>query len=120
MLLDHSGVEIARHVGTRSEVSFSHFELFRAAGGVFTHNHPDGTGPSVADVQIAAHYDIAEMRVVTRTHRYIVTRLDRNKVATLQAEYDAEMARVEPLLRDKVRCGQLSPSDFPAELVHVA
>lgn len=49
----------------------------RACGGtVFTHNHPEELGFSLEDIATPAAYEMAEIRVITRTGLYHMTPAD--------------------------------------------
>ena len=119
VLISHDGRERVRRRGSTGHVSIPQNDLLRySPGATFTHNHPNGTGPSVEDVELAIEFQMAELRVVTARHRYVVRRLDGVKAHDVRAAFQAEVVKVERRLLDEVRRSLVHPTDFPAELVH--
>lgn len=87
-------------------------------GATFAHNHPNGTGPSKEDVEVAIEYGFHELRVVTRDRRFIVHSFSSVQTVAFAAEYQANWPKVERTVVDEIRRGQLNPYDFRGELVH--
>lgn len=77
VLLDSSGAELARAVGTKDMVQLPGKMLDQLADGVLIHNHPVTVESfSVADVQLAVWHRLQETHVVDRLYHYIIEQPD--------------------------------------------
>jgi hypothetical protein len=74
---DVDGAVAFSKVGGRHEIDLSLLEIARLQNTVLTHNHPSGQSLSLDDVRVAMVGDLAEVRAVTATWRFIVRRPDR-------------------------------------------
>lgn len=117
-LIDQSGTRLVLRKGHNSHVHLTQSELSLAAGATFTHNHPDGFGPSIEDVDVAAQFGFKELRVVTADHRYGVLLLSPSHRWPLSARFAAEESGAMQSARDDVRKGLLNPNDFSREVRH--
>lgn len=70
ILFDDDGSILIIKQGKSAEVGFSQQEFSLFYGKTFTHNHPFGTSFSIADIERAIEYNLAELRVVTSLFRY--------------------------------------------------
>lgn len=120
VLIDPAGNVILQRQGIFDSIDFTVAELRKGAGGIFTHNHPRDSGPSVEDVVLAAQFGIAELRVVTRRHRHAVWQLHSVPVVPLPVEYDDAEQALKLLLRHDVIQNKLHPADFGIEVRHRA
>ncbi len=114
------GRELLRRQGEPDMVTFLESELSQLRGATFTHNHPGGGGPSVADVALASEFGFAEARAVTSEFRHSLSGLPALPAAQWQREYDATEGVVASALRESVRTGALHPADFGVETRHRA
>lgn len=117
-LIATDGLVIVARKGRKNRVHLTVSELLSAAGMTFTHNHPDGHGPSLTDAEIAAQYEFKELRVVTADHRYGVEMLAARHRLPLLGSFHFEQGRAMTACRDEVLRGLLNPRDFPHEVLH--
>lgn len=73
------GSRALRKEGTESEVKFSKADLAIMKDATFTHNHPEGTTFSSADLDLVTRSGMKEMRVVHSNGYYSLTRVSNNK-----------------------------------------
>jgi hypothetical protein len=113
------GEELARVKGTarRVQLSNKHKELVR--GGILTHNHPDGSFFSPADIELAHECDLAELRAVSLRDPLQVFILRRPEGGWRSREEFSELihqAEIEMLGRHDT----LKNSTLPAPLLALA
>lgn len=69
LVMEKGGEAIRAREGLRGQaVYFTPSEYERMRGAVVTHNHPNGTSLSKADIRLASQHGFAQMRAVTRDH----------------------------------------------------
>lgn len=119
VIIAPSGVELARRQGGSNHVGFTGGQLALVAHATFTHNHPDGNGPSKSDVLLAVQFGLHELRVVTVDYRYIVNMLRNVQVLALEAEYNGQMPGAIRDARTMVARSGLRRRLFPAEVLHL-
>jgi hypothetical protein len=117
-LIRPDGTVFAKATGYVDITDFPYAALRRAGGMTMTHNHPRGTGPSLADVLCGVDWKMLEVRVVTSKCRYMVEQLDNIARIALVPAYQNEFIRQEPLVNLDVQHCRLHPADFEAELLH--
>ena len=117
-LIGVDGALLAQRSGAADRVSFSEHELAMAEGGTFTHNHPAGKGPSVADAKLGIEFALREVRVVTVRYRYGLERLRNTQADRLEADYTAEEPRAVQAVCEDIKRGLVNRNDFGPELVH--
>ena len=116
-IIGPNGVAMANGRSGPRSVGFTGAQLRAAAGATLTHNHPSGAGFSREDVSLAIEFQLHEVRVVTRTHRFIANQFRGLQVSVFEAEYDRIALKVEADLRDEVRTGRLNQADYHSEFV---
>lgn len=118
VLIAPDGSEIARRTGVVNTVTFPEDELRRGAGATYTHNHPGGTGPSVEDIELAAEFGFAELRVVTTDRLYRVWGLAGVVPAVVRAEYAPAFQRSITEVTHDVQRNAVDRKDFGSEVLH--
>ena len=68
-VIAQDGTVVVSREGVEDRIVFSDDDLVQLENCVLTHNHPSGRSFSLADLQLAAQYRLAEIRSVTR--RYV-------------------------------------------------
>lgn len=116
VLIDVDGKTIFKRLGKGNRVSVPVHILRGARGMTFTHNHPDGNGLSLPDVEIGMEFELAEVRVVTERYRHGVSMLARRLLAPLSAGFQAAESGAIVAVRDDMRRGLVHPLDFGPEV----
>jgi hypothetical protein len=112
------GRTLLKRKGYVDRVGFTRPELKRYSGATYTHNHPNGYGPSLEDVHLGAAYGIEEVRVVTSSFRHSVSKLDVRHIVPLLRTFPTAQASVHVAVRDDVLRGLVYQSDFGVEVLH--
>jgi hypothetical protein len=99
-------------------VSIDVATLRAAAGATFTHNHPQGSGPSCDDVALGIEFALHEVRVVTADCRFFVGGYSHLSCSGVKRHYAAAEIGVHNALRDEIRRGLLNPADYFQESIH--
>lgn len=112
------GTTLLKRRGYVDRVGFARTELKRFRGATYTHNHPNGFGPSLDDIHIGAAYGIKEVRVVTSSFRHSVSMLDVRHIVPLLRTFATTEAAILVAVRDDVLRGLVYQSDFGIEVRH--
>lgn len=118
VLIAPDGSEIARRTGVANTVTFPEDELRRGLGATYTHNHPGGTGPSVEDIELAAEFGFAELRVVTSDRLYRVWDLATVAPMAVRPEYVPALQRAVAAVTQDVQRNVVDRKDFRSEVLH--
>lgn len=118
VLIAPDGSEIARRSGGTNTVTFPEDELRRGQGATYTHNHPGGTGPSVEDIELAAEFGFAELRVVTSDRLYRVWNLGAVTPTAVRPEYAPAFQRSIAEVTQDVQRNVVDRKDFRSEVLH--
>ena len=112
------GLTLLKRKGHVDRVGFARTELKCFRGATYTHNHPNGYGPSLEDVHLGAAYGLKEVRVVTSSFRHSVSKLDVRFIVPLLRTFPTTQASVQVAVRDDVLRGLVYQSDFGIEVLH--
>ena len=82
------GAIVVTRVGTANSVHFTAQQLILVAGITLAHNHPHGHSFSVEDIELAAEYQMSEMRVVTSQFRHFAWNFSNIDPLNVRAEYE--------------------------------
>ena len=104
--------------GKPDRVSFRVVDLQRMAGKVYSHNHPMGASFSIQDVELAAEYGFAEIRAVTKFFRHSLSAAAWPAIDEIGRAVKEEERRVEAVLIDQIKTGQIRPIHYGLELTH--
>jgi len=112
------GATHLKRKGWNNRVSFTRQELKCVKGATFTHNHPNGYGPSLDDVHLGAAYGLKEVRVVTANFRHGLSMLNAVYFVPLFRAFAVEKSAALSAAQDDVKRGLIHPSDFGVEVLH--
>lgn len=113
--------------GSRSQVSFSSSEVQQMKDFILTHNHPQGSAFSYADIEMAFHADLAEIRAIGRAAdgRGFLYSLRRPENGWPSAElrsiidtYKATLSRLVSELDAAIRRGEMTNAEARTRLTH--
>jgi len=97
------GATHLKRKGWNNRVSFTRQELKCVKGATFTHNHPNGYGPSLDDVHLGAAYGLKEVRVVTANFRHGLSMLNAVYIVSLSRAFAVETSAALIAVQDVVR-----------------
>lgn len=120
VLIAPDGSVIHRARGSQDEVPIDAIHLSRVADITMTHNHPNNTGFSVKDVQLAVRYRFAELRVVTRRHRYRMTNLKHIPDEEIHQACVAAIQLVRPTVQEEYILRRIRSDELDTEILHRA
>lgn len=80
IVVDADGKVLVRNEGYGSEVRFSKADAAAMKGNTMTHNHPLGSTFSPADVELATKYDLSEIRAVSSSKTFSLTKVANKRV----------------------------------------
>jgi len=112
------GALLYSHRGDANQVSFTPQKLGLVADITFTHNHPKGRSFSVGDIELAAEYQMHEMRVVTANFRYFARGFAGVNHARILSEYQAHEPYAQHHVLGQVMAGTVRLTDMTVEAVH--
>ncbi len=112
------GATLLKRKGLVDRVAFTREELQRFRGTTYTHNHPNGYGPSLDDIHLGAAYGMHEIRVVTKNFRHGVLMLSVLQIVPLMRSFGTTQAATIVSVQDEVKRGLVHPFDFGAEALH--
>lgn len=116
---DSDGKISLKRQGQPDRVAYTIGELRKNRGRAFTHNHPNGMSFSVADLEIAAEYQFAELRAVGPNYTHILTAPNGWPEAEELTRYaDQSLQTVADEVRDQVRVGEVSSAVQSQEASH--
>ena len=75
IVVDANGKVLVRNTGDGSEVKFSKADTAAMKDNTLTHNHPEGSTFSPADVELATKYGLSEIRAVSSNKTFSLTRV---------------------------------------------
>jgi len=104
-------------------VAFSLEQIPQLRDAVLTHNHPGGRSLSEDDLLLAMDADLAQIRAVTATHRYWITRPLQGWTPQLKIRVRTALAAEQALLIGRVRrdisAGRISPEAVDLNFHHL-
>lgn len=118
-VFDKDGLLLSKNQGLPDRVSFNDDELKLLKNNVFTHNHPNGTTFSLADIERAIENNLLELRVVTSSFRFSLSAPNGwPAIIALGGQIDSAKRRANHIVNDKVRMGEIKPQFAEAEYLH--
>jgi hypothetical protein len=119
VLIEPDGTVIVERQDKPDEVAFRVAELRRARDGTFTHNHPRDSTFSKRDVQVAAQWNLRELRVVTSTCLYVMQSIA-GLWLPIKTHYASAHERAKAEVHDLCRQGPILQSDAWRCTLHLA
>jgi hypothetical protein len=96
-----------------ASIAFSADQMLLLRDAVLTHNHPGGRSLSEDDLLVAIDADLAQIRAVTSTHRYWISRPLQGWTAKFQERLRTALAVEDGLLirrlQKDIAAGRISP-----------
>lgn len=121
-VFDDAGNVLFTKSGSKNQISFTAEESKVFKGAIFTHNHPQSSSFSPADIRTACGTGLKEVRATGSQRTYVMRMTDgsefnkelwNNRVDFLSEQYNAD---VRSEFYDMIAKGELSPED--AQFLH--
>ena len=94
VVVDANGKVLVRNTGTGSEVRFSKADTAVMKGNTMTHNHPEGSTFSPADIDLATKHGLSEIRAVSTNKTFVLTKTANKRIAkSFSTDYKDAMRR---------------------------
>ncbi len=113
--------------GTRTYVSFTKAEVAKMKDAILTHNHPQGTAFSFADIDMAFVADLSEIRAIGRAadgtdYLYVLRRPEggwpADELRDVIAAYKSVRARLRSEMIGDIEAGRKTEAEVKTELNH--
>ena len=115
-LFGPNGEQLFEKGGYADHITFSNSQIRKMQAGVLTHNHPDGTCFSSADINMLRYGKLAEMRVVTSEGVYRIQapeqwHMDVSSLEKIEKMYYHIDSKIAPAFYSRAFSGELSMWD---------
>jgi hypothetical protein len=101
LVISDSGEILIDKNGSANKVSFTSEEVNKMKGVTLTHNHPNGSSFSPTDILLASSANMREIRAVSSSHIYSMTRKDPSRPWPSISSLKSEIARAGERIYDE-------------------
>lgn len=123
-VFDKNGKVVLEKEGTENEVKFKVYELNTFKGNILTHNHPNGTPFSVADIKMACETSLVEMRAVSKNGTFVMNLKDGGEFSKVlwnekvSKEANKHYKKLKPKILEQIRSNEITLDEGTFTLFH--